>query len=55
MVAQANLDLESVMIIRDYSNELMSYVASFTRAQIKLTLAAQLDGNGKREDIPEGV
>jgi len=26
MVAQANLDFDSVIIIRDYSNELMSYV-----------------------------
>lgn len=29
MVAQANLDIESVIIIRDYTNELMLYVAFF--------------------------
>lgn len=57
MVAQTNLDFESITIIREYSNELMSYAASFPFgcSQIELTLFAQMDGTGKREDIPEGV
>lgn len=57
MIATTSLDSESVLLIRDYVNELMVYAAFFSLPLLfqSLTLLLQMDGSREGPNISAAV